>query len=128
MSSKELGTKTTTVYKVETTWPDTARPENADKFGTYYAHAYTLSDDPGAHHSKLAVIREPELFKNRVTGESLHFSTAEPALAVAELLETRGRMAAGWEGNEKWHENYRGSLKARVILEIVTTHRELVTK
>ncbi len=125
---KPLGTKTSVIYKVETTWPDKDKPEEADVFSSRYSSAYTLDDDPGSGYEKLATIRRPDLFGKRVTSDSLHFATAEDAHAVADLLSEHGRMTSGWTGVEEWRKNYRGSIKARVVLEIVTTHRELVTK
>ena len=124
---KPLGTKTVTLYKVETTWPDTDKPEDAEKFSTYYSHAYTLVDDPGKQHAKLACIRRADLFGKRIgNGENMYFPDNPSAQAVAKLLREQGRMGAGWEGPEDWRKKYRGELKTRVVLEIVTTHREII--
>ncbi len=123
---KELGTTTRTVYKVETTYP-TSNEKRADDFSTYYAHAYCLADRPGGKHADLAMMRRVDLFSKRISHDLLHFKSFEDAKPVADLLNEQGRICAGWEGNEEWRKDYQRPIKARVVLEITTVHREVLS-
>jgi hypothetical protein len=62
MVHREMGTVVTTVYQVETTYPGS----DPDKFGTYYAYAYTDVRDPGREAAKMLVNTMPELFGHDV--------------------------------------------------------------
>lgn len=125
--TRHLGTQTTVTYRVETTWPDTSRPEYQEKFTEYSTYAYCLADDPGRKRSQIICNRRPDLFVN-VIGESNVFPTPEEARAVADLLTREGRLTAGWDPNsqEQFRKLRRGPLKARVVLDIITHHREVI--
>lgn len=128
MSKRKLGTFTTAYYQVETTWPE-VRAGEQEEFGTYNASGFTLADDPGSRRAQWAVARRPDLFDKRVGGkfgESLIFAERDDAIAVADLLASQGRMTAGWEDSAEWRVKQQGPIKARVVLEIKTLHRELV--
>lgn len=134
MAARPLGQKTRLTFRVETTWPDTSRPEKAEEFDSYYARAYTDVRDPGYAYDKMLVNTQKELFDKRSTtqyggvSESLHFDKREDAIAVAQFLQKWGRMGLGWDtdSQEIHQKQKRGPLKVRVIAEYELSNRELV--
>jgi hypothetical protein len=123
MVHREMGTVVTTVYQVETTYPGS----DPDKFGTYYAYAYTDVRDPGREAAKMLVNTMPELFGHDVrTGrDGLTYRTPETALAAAAFLNEHGRMTSGWEHHGA---DRRGPIKARVVEIHTIVSRRLVTR
>lgn len=134
MPVQPLGQKTRLFFRVETTWPDTSRPESADEFGSYAASAYTDVRDPGHKYDKMLVNTQKALFDKRSTtkfggpSESLHFDSAEDAIAVAQFLQKWGRMCSGWDSDsqEIYQKQRRGPLKVRVIEEFELNNRTLI--
>lgn len=103
-------------YCVQTTFPDSSRPETEHKFGSFYSWAYVHKDTP----TKLLVRTHPELFKNRSrTGaDGCRFSDYESAVALCEFLRENGRLECGWDSKtqEKYQKQRRGPLSARIVV------------
>jgi hypothetical protein len=117
MVDRGFGQKTNLTYRVETNYPDTSYPEGENKFGSYYAYAYTDVRDPGNNQKKRLVNTQKELFDKRVDVDKLHFFEAEDAIAVAKFLQEYGRLCSGWDNSsqEKYQKKRRGPLKVRVV-------------
>lgn len=120
---KPMGTTVETVYQVETTYPGS----DPDKFGTYYAYAYTDARDPGREPAKMLVNTMPELFGHdvRADRDGLRYKTPETALTAAAFLNEHGRMTSGWEHTRA---DRRGPIKARVVEIHTIVSRRLVTR
>lgn len=105
-----------TVYKVESNFPtaDPGRVDTNERFGTYYAHAYTDIRDPGKNKPFLKA--NPECNKGLIRGESLVYSDVLSALACAALLRRTGVLACRYETDQEWNLRDRGMpLRVRVV-------------
>lgn len=131
MPARPLGEVKSLTYRIETTWPDTSKPEKANEFGSYYAHSYTDVRNPGNDFKTMLVNTQKELFDKRCTSkyggtsESLHFDTLDDAINAAQFIEKWGRMGSGWDksSQEKYQIQRRGPLKVRIIQEFNLTKR-----
>lgn len=132
MPANPLGKVEKVFFCVETTWPDSSRPEKENEFGSYYAYAYTDIRDPGTKPDKMVINTQKEIFDKRCSSsygalsESLKFPDENSAKRAANFLQKWGRMNTGWDksSQEIHQKKYRGPLKVRIVKEYNLNIRE----
>lgn len=126
--TKDIGVTSSTVYSVETTWPE-VREGESPRFRTYRSYGFTDCRDPGTTSEKLLINTQPELFADKLAGNDSHpqFATPEPALKLAAFLREFGRQSCGWEPSAGWRDKQRGPIDARVVEVHTLIARRIVT-
>lgn len=129
MGEREMGVKSSTVYIVETNYPNADdTPEKRNTFVAYAASAFTHVDDPGYEASKMLVNTHKELFDKRVSRDIMAFDNVEDAKAVADFIMLYGRLCTGWAYNsqEQYKKKYRLPITARIVEEHNLCARRLI--